>query len=75
MLYFVGEIDDDDDVLGTATVSLSSSCRSQKDDSPMGGSAANMMSSLSPMSSVSLMSPVLSFEGFSYSRVAMSFVE
>jgi hypothetical protein len=75
VLYFVGEIDDDDDVLGTATVSLSSSCRSQKDDSPMGGSAANMLSSLSPMSSVSLMSPVLSFEGFSYSRVAMSFVE
>jgi hypothetical protein len=70
VLYFVGDIDDDEDVLiGTATVSLSSSCRSQKDDSPMGGNAANMLSSLSPMSSASLLLPVLSFEGFSYSRV------
>ena len=69
MLYFVGDIDDDEDVLGTATVSLSSSCRSQKDDLPMGGSAANMLSSLSPMSSASLLLPMLSFERFSFSRV------
>ena len=69
MLYFVGDIDDDEDLLGTATVSLSSFCRSQKDDLPMGGNAANMLPSLSPMSSASLLLPVLSFEGVSYSRV------
>lgn len=48
----------------------SSSFLSQKDEAPMGGNAANMLSvSLSSSSSVSLLSSLLSLFDIEYSRV------